>query len=95
MFIFFFHCWNICIEKEEGGRHTPILNKYKPQFYFRTIDVTGTILFNKGMEMTMPGDNATISVELIYPVTLEERLHFAIREGGRTVGVGVIIKLVK
>ncbi|PIM95761.1 Elongation factor Tu [Candidatus Hodgkinia cicadicola] len=83
------------LKKEEGGRHTPILNKYKPQFYFRTTDVTGTILFNKGMEMIMPGDNATISVELIYPVALEERLHFAIREGGRTVGAGVIIKLVK
>ncbi|PIM96554.1 Elongation factor Tu [Candidatus Hodgkinia cicadicola] len=83
------------LRKEEGGRHTPILNKYKPQFYFRTTDVTGTIIFNKGIEMIMPGDNATILVELIYPVALEEGLRFAIREGGKTVGAGVIIKLLR
>ncbi|PIM94850.1 Elongation factor Tu [Candidatus Hodgkinia cicadicola] len=81
------------LKKEEGGRHTPILNKYRPQFYFRTTDVTGTIHLGKGVEMIMPGDNVTISIELIYPVALEEGLHFAIREGGKTVGAGVITKL--
>ncbi|PIM96813.1 Elongation factor Tu [Candidatus Hodgkinia cicadicola] len=83
------------LKKEEGGRHTPILNKYKPQFYFRTTDVTGTIHLNKGVEMIMPGDNATISIELIYPVALEEGLHFAVREGGKTVGAGVITELMR
>ncbi len=81
------------LKKEEGGRHTPFFNNYKPQFYFRTTDVTGTITLLKGAEMVMPGDNATISVELIYSVALEERLRFAIREGGKTVGAGLIIKL--
>ncbi|PIM96125.1 Elongation factor Tu [Candidatus Hodgkinia cicadicola] len=83
------------LKKEEGGRHTPILNRYKPQFYFRTTDVTGTIHLDKGVEMIMPGDNATISIELIYPVALEEGLHFAVREGGKTVGAGVVTRLMK
>ncbi|WP_146656963.1 elongation factor Tu [Candidatus Hodgkinia cicadicola] len=83
------------LKKEEGGRHTPILNRYKPQFYFRTTDVTGTIHLDKGVEMIMPGDNATISIELIYPVALEEGLHFAVREGGKTVGAGIVTRLMR
>ncbi|MGC8971084.1 MAG: elongation factor Tu, partial [bacterium] len=81
------------LTKEEGGRHTPFFNGYRPQFYFRTTDVTGTIKLPEGVEMVMPGDNITMEVELIVPVALEEGLRFAIREGGRTVGAGVITQL--
>jgi len=83
------------LTKEEGGRHTPFFNGYRPQFYFRTTDVTGTIKLPEGVEMVMPGDNITMEVELIVPVALEEGLRFAIREGGRTVGAGVITQLVE
>ena len=76
--------------KEEGGRHTPFFSGYKPQFYIRTTDVTGTITLPEGTEMLMPGDNTTVDLELMYPVALEEELRFAVREGGRTVGSGVI-----
>jgi len=78
------------LKKEEGGRHTPFFNGYKPQFYFRTTDVTGEITLPEGVEMVMPGDNANIEVKLIVPVALEKGLRFAIREGGRTVGAGVV-----
>ncbi len=83
------------LKKEEGGRHTPFFNGYRPQFYFRTTDVTGTIELPKGTEMVMPGDNITISVKLIAPIAAEQGLRFAIREGGRTVGSGVISKIIK
>ena len=78
------------LKKEEGGRHTPFFDNYRPQFYFRTTDVTGIIKLPEGTEMCMPGDNVTISVELITPIAIEEGLRFAIREGGRTVGSGVV-----
>ncbi len=83
------------LTKEEGGRHTPFFNNYRPQFYFRTTDVTGSIKLPEGVEMVMPGDNITMSVELITPIAMEEGLRFAIREGGRTVGSGVVAKIVK
>ncbi len=83
------------LNKEEGGRHTPFFNNYRPQFYFRTTDVTGSIELPEGVEMVMPGDNVTISVKLITPIAMEEGLRFAIREGGRTVGSGVVSKIVK
>ncbi|MCX7795305.1 MAG: elongation factor Tu [bacterium] len=83
------------LTKEEGGRHTPFFNGYRPQFYFRTTDVTGSIKLPEGVEMVMPGDNITMEVELIVPVALEEGLRFAIREGGRTVGAGVITQLME
>ena len=83
------------LTKEEGGRHTPFFNNYRPQFYFRTTDVTGTIKLPEGVEMVMPGDHVTIDVTLITPVAMEENLRFAIREGGRTVGSGVVSKIVK
>lgn len=83
------------LTKEEGGRHTPFFNGYKPQFYIRTLDVTGTIELPKGVEMVMPGDNIKMSIKLIYPVALESGLRFAIREGGRTVGAGVISKVLE
>lgn len=83
------------LKKEEGGRHTPFLNGYRPQFYFRTTDVTGTIELPKGVEMVMPGDNVTIHVNLIAPIAAEKGLRFAIREGGRTVGSGVIAEIIK
>ena len=83
------------LTKEEGGRHTPFFNNYRPQFYFRTTDVTGTIKLPEGVEMVMPGDHVTIDVTLITPVAMEEGLRFAIREGGRTVGSGVVSKIVK
>ena len=82
------------LKKEEGGRHTPFHNKYRPQFFIRTLDVTGEILLPEGVEMVMPGDNVTINVELIYPVAVNEGLRFAIREGGRTVGAGQVTKLI-
>jgi elongation factor Tu len=78
------------LSKEEGGRHTPFFNGYRPQFYIRTTDVTGSITLPEGVEMVMPGDNITMGVELIVPVAIEEGLRFAIREGGRTVGAGVV-----
>jgi len=83
------------LSKEEGGRHTPFFNKYRPQFFFRTLDVTGEISLPEGVEMVMPGDNITINVELIYPVAMEKGLRFAIREGGRTVGAGQVTEIVK
>jgi elongation factor Tu len=83
------------LKKEEGGRHTPFFNNYRPQFYFRTTDVTGSVTLPEGVEMVMPGDNINIDVELITPIAAEEGLRFAIREGGRTVGAGVITKIVE
>ena len=83
------------LTKEEGGRHTPFFNKYRPQFYFRTTDVTGEVTLPEGTEMVMPGDNAEMNVELINPIAMEERLRFAIREGGRTVGAGIVSKILK
>ena len=83
------------LTKEEGGRHTPFFNNYRPQFYFRTTDVTGSIKLPEGVEMVMPGDNIEMDVELITPIAMEEGLRFAIREGGRTVGSGVVAKIVK
>jgi elongation factor Tu len=83
------------LKKEEGGRHTPFFNNYRPQFYFRTTDVTGSVKLPDGVEMVMPGDNVSIDVELITPIAAEEGLRFAIREGGRTVGAGVIAKIVE
>ncbi|MDY2863473.1 MAG: elongation factor Tu, partial [Oscillospiraceae bacterium] len=81
------------LKKEEGGRHTPFFNNYRPQFYFRTTDVTGVIELPADKEMCMPGDNVEIKVELITPIAIEEGLRFAIREGGRTVGSGVVTKI--
>ena len=81
------------LKKEEGGRHTPFFNNYRPQFYFRTTDVTGVIALPEGTEMCMPGDNVEMDVELITPIAIEEGLRFAIREGGRTVGSGVVVKV--
>jgi len=81
------------LKKEEGGRHTPFFNNYRPQFYFRTTDVTGVITLPEGTEMCMPGDNVTMDVELITPIAMDEGLRFAIREGGRTVGSGVVSKI--
>jgi elongation factor Tu len=83
------------LSKEEGGRHTPFFNGYRPQFYFRTTDVTGSIELPKGTEMVMPGDNISIDVTLIQPIAMEEGLRFAIREGGRTVGAGVVAKIIE
>ena len=82
------------LTKEEGGRHTPFFTNYRPQFYFRTTDVTGIIRLKEGVEMIMPGDNAELDVELITPIAMEEKLRFAIREGGRTVGAGVVAKII-
>jgi elongation factor Tu len=81
------------LTKEEGGRHTPFFNNYRPQFYFRTTDVTGSVTLPEGTEMVMPGDNVTIDVELVQPIAMEAELRFAIREGGRTVGAGVVTKI--
>ncbi len=83
------------LTKEEGGRHTPFFNGYRPQFYFRTTDVTGVVKLPEGVEMVMPGDNIRMSIELITPIAIEEGLRFAIREGGRTVGAGVVTKIVE
>jgi len=83
------------LSKEEGGRHTPFFNKYRPQFYMRTTDVTGEVSLPEGVEMVMPGDNVTITVNLIYPVAIEKGLKFAIREGGRTVGAGQVTEIIK
>jgi elongation factor Tu len=84
-----------CLSKEEGGRHTPFFNNYRPQFYFRTTDVTGAIAMPEGVEMVMPGDNVQMTVKLISPIAMEEGLRFAIREGGRTVGAGVVAKIIE
>src|SRR5436190_2243038 len=83
------------LTKEEGGRHTPFFTNYRPQFYFRTTDVTGIIQLKEGVEMVMPGDNVELNVELITPIAMEEKLRFAIREGGRTVGSGVVSKILE
>jgi elongation factor Tu len=83
------------LSKDEGGRHTPFFNGYRPQFYFRTTDVTGTATLPEGVEMVMPGDNVEMKVEMIAPIAMEEGLRFAIREGGRTVGAGRVVKIVK
>jgi elongation factor Tu len=83
------------LKKEEGGRHTPFHNKYRPQFYVRTLDITGEITLPEGTEMVMPGDNVTINIELIYPVAVNVGLRFAIREGGRTVGAGAVTKIIQ
>ena len=83
------------LSKEEGGRHTPVFTGYRPQFYFRTTDITGIIALEEGVEMVMPGDNATFNVELIHPIAMEKGLRFAIREGGRTVGAGVVTEIVE
>ncbi|MEI3036154.1 MAG: elongation factor Tu [Oscillospiraceae bacterium] len=88
-----FHAQVYILKKEEGGRHTPFFNNYRPQFYFRTTDVTGVITLPEGVEMCMPGDNVEMDVELITPIAIEEGLRFAIREGGRTVGSGVVTKI--
>ena len=83
------------LTKEEGGRHTPFFNNYRPQFYFRTTDVTGVIELPEGTEMVMPGDNVTMTIKLITPIAIEEGLRFAIREGGRTVGSGVVTSIIE
>jgi elongation factor Tu len=83
------------LSKEEGGRHTPFFNKYRPQFYFRTTDVTGEVELNAGTEMIMPGDNTSLTVKLIAPIAMEKGLKFAIREGGRTVGAGQVTEVIK
>ncbi len=83
------------LTKEEGGRHTPFFNGYRPQFYFRTTDVTGTAELPSGAEMVMPGDNTALTINLIAPIAMEKGLRFAIREGGRTVGAGVVTEIIK
>ncbi|WP_242356550.1 MULTISPECIES: EF-Tu C-terminal domain-related protein, partial [Anaeromyxobacter] len=83
------------LTKEEGGRHTPFFNGYRPQFYFRTTDVTGSVQLPQGVEMVMPGDNIAMEVELITPIAMEKELRFAIREGGRTVGAGVVAEVIQ
>jgi elongation factor Tu len=83
------------LTKEEGGRHTPFFNGYKPQFFFRTTDVTGSVKMPAGVEMVMPGDNITMEIELIVPVAMEKELRFAIREGGHTVGAGVVTEIIE
>ncbi len=90
-----FECEVYVLSKDEGGRHTPFFNNYRPQFYFRTTDVTGSVTLPEGTEMVMPGDNVTVDVELITPIAIEEGLRFAIREGGRTVGAGRVTKINK
>jgi elongation factor Tu len=83
------------LTKEEGGRHTPFFNGYRPQFYFRTTDVTGVVKLPQGTEMIMPGDNINVEIELITPVAMDEGLKFAIREGGKTVGAGIVTKIIQ
>src|SRR6187401_1413486 len=90
-----FECEVYVLSKEEGGRHTPFFNNYRPQFYFRTTDVTGVVNLPEGTDMVMPGDNTDMSVQLIQPIAMEEELKFAIREGGRTVGAGRVTKIIK
>ena len=83
------------LTKEEGGRHTPFFTNYRPQFYFRTTDVTGEVVLPEGTEMVMPGDNVNLGVKLIAPIAMDQGLRFAIREGGRTVGAGVVAEITK
>ena len=90
-----FECEVYILSKDEGGRHTPFFKGYRPQFYFRTTDVTGAVILQEGVEMVMPGDNVKVNVELIAPIAMEEGLRFAIREGGRTVGAGVVAKIIE
>jgi elongation factor Tu len=90
-----FRCEVYILKKEEGGRHTPFFNGYRPQFYFRTTDVTGSVTLPEGREMVMPGDNVSIDVTLIQPIAMERELRFAIREGGRTVGAGVVTEVIE
>ena len=90
-----FECEVYVLSKDEGGRHTPFFNNYRPQFYFRTTDVTGAVELPQGSEMVMPGDNISMVVDLISPIAMEEGLRFAIREGGRTVGAGVVSKIIE
>ena len=90
-----FECEAYILTKDEGGRHTPFMNNYRPQFYFRTTDVTGEVILPEGTEMVMPGDNIKMTVKLISPIAMDEGLRFAIREGGRTVGAGVVSKILK
>ena len=82
------------LKKDEGGRHTPFFKGYRPQFYFRTTDVTGNVILPEGTEMVMPGDNVNLEIELITPIAMEKELRFAIREGGHTVGAGVVTDIV-
>jgi elongation factor Tu len=82
------------LSKEEGGRHTPFFNNYRPQFFFRTTDVTGSVKLKEGVEMVMPGDNVEIEVELISPIAMEKQIRFAIREGGKTVGAGRVSEII-
>jgi elongation factor Tu len=90
---FHFECEVYILKKEEGGRHTPFFNGYKPQFYIRTTDVTGDVTLPEGVEMVMPGDNTKFTVKLVTPIALEEQQRFAIREGGKTVGAGIVTKI--
>jgi elongation factor Tu len=83
------------LSKDEGGRHTPFFNNYRPQFYFRTTDVTGAVSLPEGQEMVMPGDNTNMEITLIQPIAMDQGLRFAIREGGRTVGAGVVTEIIK
>ncbi|MFL5451922.1 MAG: elongation factor Tu, partial [Myxococcales bacterium] len=89
-----FKCNVYVLTKDEGGRHTPFLNGYRPQFYFRTTDVTGTVKLPAGTEMVMPGDNIEMEIELMMPIAMDRELRFAIREGGRTVGAGVVTQVI-
>jgi elongation factor Tu len=90
-----FNCEAYILDKSEGGRHTPFFSNYRPQFYFRTTDVTGTIELPEGTEMVMPGDNISMAISLIAPIAMDEGLRFAIREGGRTVGAGVVASIIE
>jgi elongation factor Tu len=90
-----FKCEAYVLTKDEGGRHTPFFSNYRPQFYFRTTDVTGSVVLPEGTEMVMPGDNIAMTVTLIAPIAMDEGLRFAIREGGRTVGAGVVASVIK
>jgi len=91
----YFRAETYVLKKEEGGRHTPFFNGYRPQFYFRTTDVTGVVTLPEGVEMVMPGDNVSMEIVLIAPIAMEKELRFAIREGGRTVGAGVISEIIE
>ena len=88
-----FKCEVYVLNKDEGGRHTPIFKGYRPQFYFRTTDITGTVVLDEGVEMVMPGDNTRFTAELIHPIAMEKGLRFAIREGGRTIGAGTVSEI--
>jgi len=90
-----FECEVYVLSKEEGGRHTPFFNGYRPQFYFRTTDVTGSVQLPAGTEMVMPGDNIKMTVQLIQPIAMDQGLRFAVREGGKTVGAGVVAKILE